>query len=327
VPAGTELLFVSIVSTFCVPLNAIFFMDRSDNKTILIAGATGHLGQRIADHLIKLNANVIALVRKASNPDQQMLLQKQGVIIREVNFDNATELTKACSGADCIISALSGLEEVIIDLQNKLLQAAVSAGVPRFIPSDYCIDYTRLPDGTNRNLDLRRRFNETLDNTPIGSTSILNGMFSDLLTGQAPMVLFGLKRVVYWGDAEQLLDFTTMDNTAAYTAHAAVDDTTPRYLKIAGDVLNANGLKAAASAATGNHFHLLRAGGLGRLRTMIKITRTISPGKNEIFPAWQGMQYMHDMFTGKPKLEPLDNSRYPNIQWTSVQEVLSGKGH
>jgi hypothetical protein len=294
----------------------------SSHMTVILAGATGHLGLRIAYHLRKLNANVIALVRKTSAADQQVLLQKQGVIVREVDFDNATELTKASSGADCMVCALSGLGDVIIDLQTKLLQAAVSAGVPRFIPSDYCIDYTQLPDGTNRNLDLRRRFNETLNKTPIASTSILNGMFSDLLTGQAPIVIFGMKRLVYWGDAEQLLDFTTMDNTAEYTAHAAVDETTPRYLKIAGDVQNAYGLKAAASAATGNRFHLLRAGGLGRLRTMIKITHAISPGKNETFPAWQGMQYMHDMFTGKPKLEPLDNSRYPNIQWTSVQEVL-----
>lgn len=149
----------------------------------------------------------------------------------------------------------------MIDLQMNLLHAAIDAGVPRFIPSDYCIDYTKLPDGSNRNLDLRRKFNEQLDKTPIEATSILNGMFTDLLTGEAPLILFGLKRVIYWGDANQNLDFTTLENTAEYTGRAAVDEATPRYLRIAGDVVNAEGLKDAVTAATGNGFKLLRVGG------------------------------------------------------------------
>jgi hypothetical protein len=46
------------------------------------------------------------------------------------------------------------------------------------------------------------------------------------------------------------------------------------------------------------------------------------PKNDDVFPPWQGMQYMRDMFSGQAKLEPLDNNRYPHIQWTSVQEVL-----
>jgi hypothetical protein len=36
------------------------------------------------------------------------------------------------------------------------------------------------------------------------------------------------------------------------------------------------------------------------------------------------MQYMHNMYTGLPKLQPLDNDRYPAMRWTSVKEVLAG---
>ncbi|HVG16020.1 MAG TPA: NmrA family NAD(P)-binding protein, partial [Chitinophagaceae bacterium] len=212
---------------------------------------------------------------------------------------------------------------VIVELQMKLMQAAISAGVPRFIPSDYCIDYTKLHFGGNRNLDLRKQFNEQLDKAPLAPTSILNGMFSDLLTGQAPVILFGMKRVVYWGNASQLLDFTTLEDTAEYTAHAALDEATPRYLRIAGDVLDAKGLQEVASKVTGKAFRLFRAGSLNRLQTIIKITRTMFRQKKEVFPVWQGMQYMHDMFTGKPKLEPLDNARYPAIKWTTVSDLLS----
>ena len=58
---------------------------------------------------------------------------------------------------------------------------------------------------------------------------------------------------------------------------------------------------------------------------MIKVTRRLVPAKNEVFPPWQGMQYLHNMFTGLPKLEPLDNARYPDLRWTQVQEVLASR--
>ncbi|OLY91356.1 Uncharacterized conserved protein YbjT, contains NAD(P)-binding and DUF2867 domains [Cnuella takakiae] len=292
-------------------------------KTIILAGATGDLGHRIATYLLQHKANVKALIRKGSNGSSLASLQKSGLQIVEVDYNNAAELAAACAGGACVVSALNGLEDVIIGAQSQLLQAAIDAGVPRFIPSDYSIDYTKLTEGSNRNLDLRRRFHQHIDSQPIKATSILNGMFTDLLTGQAPIVLSGIKRVLHWGSADQLLDFTTIDNTAEYTTLAALDDTAPRYLCIAGDVQNAHGLQAVASKVFDKPFKLLRPGGLGALQTMIRITRKLFPQQKEIFPPWQGMQYMHNMFTGLPKLTPLNNDRYPSIKWTSVQEVLA----
>jgi uncharacterized protein YbjT (DUF2867 family) len=295
--------------------------NKGAGKTVVLAGATGELGHKIAAYLIQSGATVKALVRIGSKSSSTRLRQ-QGVDIVEVDFNNKTELVKACSGGSCLVSAVSGLEDVIVGVQSALLQAAIEAGVPRFIPSDYCIDYTKLPGRSNRNLDLRRAFNARLDKAPIAATSILTGMFTDLLTGKAPIILKGIKRVMYWGNADQLLDFTTIDNTAAYTAAASLDSSTPRFLRIAGEVTSVRGLQKAASEATGQQFKLLRPGGLSAFRTMIKVTRALAPQKDEVFPAWQGMQYMHDMFTGLPKLHPLDNDRYPNIKWTSISEVL-----
>lgn len=266
-----------------------------------------------------------AIVRPGSNSDKVEALRRWGVSIAEADFKSVSELSKACAGGDCVVSALSGLQEVMLEAQRVLLHAAVEAGVPRFIPSDFAIDYTKLPYGTNRNLNLRKEFKERLDKAPIKATSILNGMFTDLLTGQAPVILFPLNRVIYYGDADQPLDFTTIDNTAAYTAAAALDTTTPRYLRIAGDVLSARGLAEAASQVTGKEFKLFRIGGLGTLDTMIKVTRALMPKSDDFFSPWQGMQYLRNMLSGRAKLEPLYNDRYPSIHWTPVRELVASR--
>jgi len=61
------------------------------------------------------------------------------------------------------------------------------------------------------------------------------------------------------------------------------------------------------------------------LGALIGIGRIVTPAEKQLFPAWQGMQYMRNMFDGRAKLEPLDNDRYPNIGWTTVQDVLSAR--
>ncbi|PJJ59860.1 NmrA family NAD(P)-binding protein [Hymenobacter chitinivorans] len=294
---------------------------------IVLAGATGALGLLIAHALRQRGATVRALVRPlATTGAEAASLRLQGAEIVAVEYDDAAALIRACEGAACVVSALSGLREVIVEAQSRLLDAAVAAGVPRFIPSDYSADFTRLPEGSNRNFDLRREFARRLDKAPIQATSVLNGMFTDLLKGQAPVILTGPRRVVYWGSPDQPLDFTTMVNTAEYTAAAALDPTTPRYLRVAGEVASIRGLQAAARAATGQEFKLLRAGSLGVLAGLIKVTKTVAPARHEVFPPWQGMQYLHNMLSGQAKLaEPLDNDRYPGIRWTQVREVLAGR--
>lgn len=288
---------------------------------VIVAGATGHVGRRIARILRERDVPVRAIVRPGAGGDRLAELNGSGVEIAEASYDNSDALRRACRGGSCLVSALNGLREVIVDAQTALLQAALAASVPRFIPSDFAIDFMRLPEGSNRNLDLRREFRRRLDAAPIQATSILNGMFMDLLAGQAPFIIFKLHRVVYWDNADQPMDFTTIDDTAAFTASAATDDRTPRDLRIAGDTLTARGLAQAASDATGSEFSVFRAGPLSRLEKLIRLTRLVS-SEDEVFPPWQGMQYMHNMYSGLARLAPLDNDRYP-MRWTRVQEVLA----
>ncbi len=293
------------------------------SKLVVVAGATGNLGGRITRELRQRNVTVRAIVRPNRKQERVNLLKNQQVEVVPVDFADAGALSKACEGASCVVSALLGVEKTMIGTQGELLRAAVQAGVTRFIPSDYAMDFTKVAPGDNRNFDLHRRFNESLEDAPIRSTTILNGCFMDLLTGEAPLILTKIKRVLYWGeDPDQLIDFTTIDDTAAFTAEAALDSDTPRFLRIAGEQVSARGLVETASKVSGQPYRTLRGGSLRRLQTIISIVRKLSPKSDAPFPVWQGMQYLYCMFKGSGKLTPLDNERYSNLKWISLEQVL-----
>ena len=74
-------------------------------KTILVAGATGNLGNKICRELMKRGAEVSALVRTSTDAEKIEVLKKMGVNVLEVDLNNIEEIAKACTGADCVVSA------------------------------------------------------------------------------------------------------------------------------------------------------------------------------------------------------------------------------
>lgn len=293
------------------------------SKIIVIAGATGNLGGKITNALLAKGVEVRAIVRLETDPQKIKDLEEKGVKVFKVDTRNTSEISKHCIGADCLVSALAGLKETIIDTQRVFLDAAIEAKVPRFIPSDYSNDFTNLKEGENRNLDFRRAFHSYLETRPIKATTIFNGPFMDLLTTDMPLIMFKQKRILCWGNPNQVIEFTTTDNVAEFTAEASMDNNTPRFLRIAGDRLSCNDFVKLLTELTNQEYKIFRPGGIGLLNIIIKLTRLFSPSKNELYPAWQGMQYMRDMMEGRIVFQKYENERYPNIKWTSVKEFLT----
>ncbi len=291
-------------------------------KTILVAGATGNLGYRICRELINRGAGVRAIVRTSSDTDKTEALEKMGVEIKYIDFNDTKAIAEACRGVNCIVSALAGLGDVIVDLQKRIADAAVTAGVPRFIPSDFCTDYTLLKEGENRNFDLRRVFRTYIDGLPIKASSVFNGCFADILKYNTPILNLKDKSIGYWGDkADWKLDFTTMDNTASFTAEAALDDQAPRNLQIASFRVSPEMLSEEVKEVSGQEFKIHQLSSLDHFAEAIKKQRAEDPaGENELYAKFQQGQYMYSMFTAQNN-EPA-NGRYEGISWTSCTEYL-----
>ena len=278
---------------------------------------------RIIKALLKRDANVIAIVRHSSAPEKVDELEAMGVKVIKVNMSSVSELTQACKGVSCVVSALAGLHDTIVEGQTLLLEAAIAAGVPRYIPSDYSSDFTQLPAGENRNFDLRKEFHKKLDVAPIASTAIMNGAFADILAYNTPFYNLKDHTVGFWGENPDFkVDFTTKDDAAAFTSATALDDNAPKILRIASFQISANDLAAMGTAIKKTPFKIIPMGSLAALSAHNKKERAANPaGENELYPSWQGSQYMHSMFSAQNK--SLDNGRYNDIIWTTAEEVLS----
>lgn len=292
-------------------------------SSILVAGATGDLGRRIVRELLARDARVRVLGRPGSGAAADLVAADPRVDVVETSYADLVALSAALAGVDTVVSALSGTRPVIVDAQRVLLQAAVRAGVPRFIPSDYSADYRQIALGSNRNFELRREFAADVDAAPIRSTSVLNGAFTDMLTGEAPLISFTRRRVLFWSSADQVLDFTTKDDVARVVAAVALDPDAPRVLEIAGDRVTARDLAQTMTELTGTRFRLQWAGSTSSLSAMSRVARRLARDSGETFPAWQGMQYLVSMFSGQAQLRHVDNDRYGEQAWTTVRDVLA----
>jgi NAD(P)-dependent dehydrogenase (short-subunit alcohol dehydrogenase family) len=293
------------------------------NTTIAVAGATGNLGGRIVKVLLEKGAHVRTIVRNNTDDNDKIeKLKQQGVEVIKADMNNKTELTSALKGVSMVISALQGLEDVIIDTQFTLLEAAVAAGVSRFMPSDYSVDYTKLSEGENRNFDLRHEFYKRIDKAPIEATSIFNGAFADILAYSAPFIDLKNKSIGYWDNPDWKIDVTTMDDTAAYIADVAMDKSTPRKLLIAGFQISPKELKQLAEDVFDTPFNLTNLGSVADLAAKNKKERAAYPeGEKEVYANWQGSQYLHSMFSAHH--DHLDNDSYPDLKWTGAKEVMS----
>ncbi|MEV0823762.1 NmrA family NAD(P)-binding protein [Nonomuraea rubra] len=287
---------------------------------IFLVGATGSLGSRIAAGLLREKARVRALVRPQSSGSEQVrALVGQGLDIVEGTLADPTEqLAQAMAGAEVVVSAVQGDADVIVQGQANLLRAAEKAGVPRLIPSDFAIDLFRLDDGDNVFLDHRRAAHEAFAGTHVAVTSVLNGAFVEVMTAPfLEIVDWEAGTFGYWGDGEQPCDFTTIADTAAYTVAVALDPgSAGRPIRVAGDVLSMKEFHAALERGTGRRLRLHRHGSVDDLAAEIERRRATASHPAQ----YVALQYTWGMVSGKGKLDPLDNDRYPAVRPVSVTE-------
>ncbi len=77
-------------------------MQMHNSTTIIVTGATGNLGGRIVNSILKQGAGVRAFVRTGTGRDKSEALRRSGASVVEVDFHQFEQVVEACAGASCI---------------------------------------------------------------------------------------------------------------------------------------------------------------------------------------------------------------------------------
>jgi nucleoside-diphosphate-sugar epimerase len=300
-----------------------------NNKLIVVAGGAGKLGRLIVNALLDHpGVRVRVLVREPNKPEVTAMARDR---VELVAFDavtaNDAARADAVHDAFAVISTLQGGPDVIVDAQLALLRAAKTAGARRFIPSDYSYDFFALPEGINVSSDWRRTFGEIAKKEISDSfevVHVLQGMFAD----RQVLGFLGLfdvdKGVVrYWGDGKTPIDWTTWEDTARFTAAAAVDDRqVPERLFVSGDRMDVFAFAKTWEAAHGKKLTFECLGSLDELEQETK--RRLAAAPKNMF-AWLPLMYARGVFGGQALLGPSHNARYPEIRAESLTQAI-GRG-
>ncbi|KAI1808705.1 NAD(P)-binding protein [Daldinia bambusicola] len=143
--------------------------------TVAIAGASGSLGAPVFEQLLKTDFQLTVLTRKGSNHTWP-----SNVTVKEVDYNSVDSLTEALQGQDAVVSTITSES---VGLQSNLVDAAVKAGVKRFIPSDFGSNTfnekaAKLPCYIPK-VQIRERLEKAAAESDLTWTVVINGIFLD----------------------------------------------------------------------------------------------------------------------------------------------------
>lgn len=108
--------------------------------------------------------------------------------------------------------------------QKYLIDACEEENVPRYIPSDFAVDYTKIPYGVLFPKESAKIIMEYLKLRKVKGAHILTGGLTETFWSQ----FFGIWNpkkccMSVWGSGEEVWELTTYQTAAAYTAAVALD--------------------------------------------------------------------------------------------------------
>ena len=283
------------------------------NRTVLVAGAGGRLGQLIVQELRRKQYPVRVLSR-AGRPGPE----GEGIQRMEGDLADPASLDRALAGAAAVVSAVNGGEDVVVGGQKRLLEAAKRQGVGRFIPSDYSVDHFKLDPGDNVFLDYRKQVANAVLESGVGHTFVLMGGFIDVMLRYGAFDL-AAGRMSYWGSGNEPFHVTSIEDTARLVAEVVFDERARnRAVHFAAEMVTNRGVAAEYERISGRKLEENKLGSLDDLARWIADKKKTARSPLEYVFG----QYAWAQLTGKAALTDLVNDWYPDLRPVTVRETL-----
>ncbi|EJD41360.1 NAD(P)-binding protein [Auricularia subglabra TFB-10046 SS5] len=195
---------------------------------VLIAGATGNLGQKLIDSLISRGHHVRVLARNPSKLDPARLAKLEGVV-QSANYYDIAALDRGCAGVDAVICAYYAVPELQLEGNLLLLRAAERAGVRTFVAATWNFDWRNMALGQHESYDaylaFRNHVELSSDIKPIYifTAALVEVLFALPGHGYFSPENHGLwdpaaKTLDLWGTGDEVWQWTTEKDAAEFTA-------------------------------------------------------------------------------------------------------------
>jgi len=298
---------------------------------VLVAGATGMMGQKVASALLQRGAGVRLLVRGGENnskADQLKPLKERGVEIVDGDVTKPDTLATAVADVDVVVSTLQGGRPIIVDGQLALAKAAKKAGVKRFFPSDFSVYFDKALDvDFHVWIGLRNEADKLIaEEVDIPQTNTCNGCFMEMVV-DTPLGVVDTKSntVFYWGDADKKYAFTATDDSAQFVASAVTNDAVgPGPFCVVGDEKSPTDIVQTLTKLTGREFSLQCRGSLSDLDKEIETRRQKDP-QNEMSYAFP--MYLRMMASGRGDMPAVHNNKCPDVKPQSLEAFIRAQLH
>ena len=193
--------------------------------TVAVAGVTGRFGRTLTAQLLKRKD--VAVKGLARDPSKLPESIRSASALEVVQGDawNQAGLRSFVRGANVVVCAYAGDDRLMLDGQKLLIDASEAEGVPRYVASDYTIDYTKLEYGQLPAKDPMKRVYDFLQGRTVKGVHVLIGAFLDTFWSS----WFGAfnpsrNSLSLWGNGDEIWEFTSYENAAEFVSLIALDE-------------------------------------------------------------------------------------------------------
>lgn len=147
--------------------------------TIVVTGATGHLGKSIVEHLVARGVAPADIVAGGRSTEKLQALADSGVRTAVIDYTRPDTLTEALTDADTLILVSGSEVGQRVEQHRNALDAAVAAGVKHLV-------YTSAPKADTSELVLapeHKATEELIRASGIPATILRNGWYTENYVG------------------------------------------------------------------------------------------------------------------------------------------------
>jgi len=288
---------------------------------VAIVGSTGNLGPSIVNALLHHKFEVTAVTFNNPEDPKYNDLKSKGVKVVQANIDDKASIVHAFHGIDAVVSTVGG---PLFAKQTILIDAAVEAGVKRFIPSEFGV--SELDPALKGEVFLQPKaetfhhLQELAKHGKITYTAIATGPFFDWGL-QVGFLQFDLKthEAVYYDEGKPHITFSNTNDIALWVALTLQhpEKTENKYLQLGTFVATQVEIFEALEKVSGHKWHVKAHKTTAEAKQLAK--EALAKGDEQTF----FYQTLFDIiFSGRGSYAIKDTEIFPEYKSETLEETL-----